>query len=86
MLPGGEDIVDFCVGILGKTSDINLFRANQHKFIDTQKFLSNKAYIKLQSPSFVGWVERSVTEHFPVVNLPFLNFYTRISCLLKALM
>lgn len=45
VLPGGEDIVDVCVGMLGKTSDINLFRETQHKFIDTQKFLGDKAYI-----------------------------------------
>ncbi|MHC5756176.1 MAG: transposase family protein, partial [Nostoc sp.] len=31
--------------MLGKTSDINLFRGNRHKFIATQKFLGDKAYI-----------------------------------------
>ncbi|MEH1913163.1 transposase family protein [Nostoc sp.] len=45
VLPGGEDIVDVCVGMLGKTSDINLFRDNRQKFISTQKFLGDKAYI-----------------------------------------
>lgn len=45
VLPGGEDIVDVCVGMLGKTSDINLFRENRHKFTQTQKFLGDKAYI-----------------------------------------
>jgi len=28
VLPNGEDIVDVIVGKLGKTSDINLFRAS----------------------------------------------------------
>ena len=45
VLPGGEDIVDVCVGMLGKTSDINLFRDTRHKFASTQKFLGDKAYI-----------------------------------------
>jgi hypothetical protein len=43
--PGGEDIVDVCVGMIGKTSDINLFRETRYKFTDTQKFLGDKAYI-----------------------------------------
>jgi len=29
VLPNGEDIVDVIVGKLGKTSDINLFRASK---------------------------------------------------------
>ncbi|WP_414530953.1 transposase, partial [Nodularia chucula] len=45
VLPGGEDIVDVCVGMLGKTSDINLFRETRHKFNERQKFLGDKAYI-----------------------------------------
>jgi len=45
VLPGGEDIVDVCVGMLGKTSDINLFRQTRYKFTETQKFLGDKAYI-----------------------------------------
>lgn len=45
VLPGGEDIVDVCVGMLGKTSDINLFGETRHKFIYTQKFLGDQAYI-----------------------------------------
>lgn len=45
VLPGGKDIVDVCVGMLGKTSDINLFRDTRHKFASTQKFLGDKAYI-----------------------------------------
>jgi hypothetical protein len=45
VLPGGEDIVDVCVGMLGKTSDINLFRDTRNKFTSTQKFLGDQAYI-----------------------------------------
>lgn len=45
ILPSGEDIVDVCVGILGKTSDINLFRDTRNKFACTQKFLGDKAYM-----------------------------------------
>ncbi|MEH2072488.1 MAG: transposase family protein [Nostoc sp.] len=45
VLPGGEDIVDICVGMLRKTSDINLFRDTRHKFADSQRFIGNKAYI-----------------------------------------
>lgn len=45
VLPGGEDIVDVCLGTLGKTSDINLFRETRSKFADTQKFIGDKAYI-----------------------------------------
>ncbi|WP_100904052.1 hypothetical protein [Nostoc flagelliforme] len=40
----GEDIVDVIVGKLGKTSDINLFRASRDKFDPKQKFLGDKAY------------------------------------------
>ncbi|QLE40190.1 IS5/IS1182 family transposase (plasmid) [Nostoc sp. C052] len=45
VLPGGEDIVDICVGMLGKTSDINLFRDTRNKFADSQRFIGDKAYI-----------------------------------------
>ena len=45
ILPNGEDIVDVCVGMLGKMSDINLFRDTRNKFIPSQKFLGDKAYI-----------------------------------------
>ena len=44
VLPNGEDIVDVIVGKLGKTSDINLFRASRDKFDPKQKFLGDKAY------------------------------------------
>jgi len=45
VLPKGADIVDICIGRLGKTSDINLFRETRHKFDSKQKFLGDKAYI-----------------------------------------
>ena len=45
ILPDGEDILDICVGMLGKTSDINLFRDSRNKFVSSQKFLGDKAYI-----------------------------------------
>ena len=45
VLPGGEDIVYICVGMLGKTSDINLFRDTRNKFADSQRFIGDKAYI-----------------------------------------
>lgn len=45
VLPGGEDIVDIYVGMLGKTSDINLFRDTRNKFADAQRFIGDKAYI-----------------------------------------
>lgn len=45
VLPNGEDIVDICIGQLGKTSDITLFRGSQHKFDSQQKFIGDKAYI-----------------------------------------
>jgi len=37
-LPNGEDIVDVIVGKLGKTSDINLFRASRDKLDPKQRF------------------------------------------------
>lgn len=44
VLPGGQDIVDICIGQLGKISDITLFRNNRH--LDAkQRFLGDKAYI-----------------------------------------
>jgi hypothetical protein len=45
VLPNGEDIVDICIGQLGKTSDITLFRGTRHKFDSKQKFIGDKAYI-----------------------------------------
>ncbi len=45
VLPNGEDIVDVCIGQLGKTSDISLFREIQHKFDLQQRFIADKAYI-----------------------------------------
>lgn len=45
VLPNGEDIVDVCVGQLGKTSDIGLFRGTRQKFDAEQKFIGDKAYI-----------------------------------------
>jgi DDE superfamily endonuclease len=45
ILPNGEDIVDICVGQLGKTSDINLFRQTRDRFDFKQRFLGDKAYI-----------------------------------------
>lgn len=45
VLPNGEDIVDVCIGQLGKTSDISLFREVQHKFDLQQRFIADKAYI-----------------------------------------
>ena len=44
VLPKGADIVDICIGRLGKTSDITLFRETRH-FDSKQKFLGDKAYI-----------------------------------------
>jgi len=38
VLPNGEDIVDVIVGKLGKTSDINLFRASRDKLDPKQRF------------------------------------------------
>ncbi len=45
VLPGGKDIVDIWVGMVGKTSDIKLFRDTRHKFAPSQKFLGDKAYV-----------------------------------------
>ena len=45
VLPKGADIVDICIGRLGKTSDITLFRETRHKFDSKQKFIGDKAYI-----------------------------------------
>jgi len=42
VLPNGEDIVDVIVGKLGKTSDINLFRASRDK-LTPNKVLGDKA-------------------------------------------
>lgn len=44
VLPNGEDIVDVIIGKLGKTSDINLFRATRDKLDPKQRFLGDKAY------------------------------------------
>lgn len=44
VLPQGKDIVDVTVGVLGKTSDINLFRSTPNKFEKSQKFVGDKAY------------------------------------------
>lgn len=43
-LPEGKDIVDVMVGVPGPTSDISLFRTQQHKFTDEQQFEGDKAY------------------------------------------
>ena len=45
VLPHGADIVDICIGQLGKISDISLFRQTRDKFTESQKFLGDKAYI-----------------------------------------
>jgi len=46
VLPNGEDIVDVIVGKLGKTSDINLFRASR---VGPQtKVLGDKAYREMR--------------------------------------
>lgn len=45
VLPGGEDIVDVCIGQLGKISDITLFRNNRQNLDAKQRFLGDKAYI-----------------------------------------
>jgi hypothetical protein len=44
-LPEGKDIVDVMVGVPGPTSDISLFRTQQHKFTDEQQFEGDKAYV-----------------------------------------
>ena len=41
ILPDGEDIVDVCVVMLGKTSDINIFRDSRNKLVPSQKFLGD---------------------------------------------
>jgi len=38
VLPQGQDIVDVTVGEVGKTSDINLFREHQNKFMNHKSF------------------------------------------------
>jgi len=48
VLPNGEDIVDVIVGKLGKTSDINLFRASCDKLDPKQRFFSDKAYMEMR--------------------------------------
>ena len=45
VLPNGADIVDICIGKLGKISDITLFRQIHHKFDSKQRFIGDKAYI-----------------------------------------
>jgi len=45
VLPGGEDIVDVCIGQLGKISEITLFRNNRQNLDAKQRFLGDKAYI-----------------------------------------
>lgn len=45
VLPGGRDIVDICIGQLGKISDISLFREHRSHLDETQRFLGDKAYI-----------------------------------------
>lgn len=47
VLPGGEDIVDVCVGMLGKTSDINLFRETRHKFPKDKNLLAIKPTLEM---------------------------------------
>ena len=52
-LPSGKDIVDVEVGAKGPTSDISLFRQQQQKFSDEQKFEGDKAYVggkKIKTP------------------------------------
>ena len=43
-LPGAKDIVDIEVGFPGPTADINLFRQQQTKFDEQQKFEGDKGY------------------------------------------
>lgn len=45
ILPEVRDIVDVIVGRAGPASDINLLREQQKKFLITQKFKGDKAYI-----------------------------------------
>ena len=44
-LPQAQDIVDIITGYHGPKSDISLFREQQKKFSDNQKFDGDKAYI-----------------------------------------
>jgi hypothetical protein len=44
VFPFGTDVVDVRVGEKGKTSDIGLFREQQTKFADCQKFTGDKGY------------------------------------------
>lgn len=43
-MPKGKDIVDVIIGFPDPTADINLFRGQQHKFNEEQKFEGDKAY------------------------------------------
>ena len=43
-LPQGKDVVDIEVGKQGKASDINLFREQQKKFDNNQRFTGDKGY------------------------------------------
>lgn len=45
VLPGGRDIVDVCIGQLGKISDIKLFRNNRVQLDIKQRFLGDQADI-----------------------------------------
>ena len=44
-LPQAQDIVDMITGYRGPKSDISLFREQQKKFSDNQKFDGDKAYV-----------------------------------------
>ena len=45
MLPKGKDLVDIDPGYPGSKSDINLFRKNQDKFHQEQRFSGDKSYL-----------------------------------------
>ena len=45
VLPKGSDIVDVDAGYPGTKSDINLFRKNQNKFHQAQRFSGDKGYV-----------------------------------------
>ena len=45
MLPKGTDIVDLDTGYPGTKSEINLFRKNQDKFHEEQRFSGDKGYV-----------------------------------------
>jgi len=45
VLPKGADIVDVDAGYPGTKSDINLFRKNQDKFHEEQRFSGDKGYV-----------------------------------------